>query len=156
MKEYLKKHLDRYPLMQIEDVLKLYLQGILGPAHLVDEEKTLNQIEQEYLSIKDLSYNYEIEEEISDSYLRIYLKPYYDKYLSFEKLAKVFYLSSLEENDVELFKKQVEELKDVYDANYIENYLKSDNFLISHSQIYKNNYHPHYLVIHKKYRADIR
>ena len=36
---YLDKHKERYPLMQIEDILKLHLQGILGPAHIVSNKE---------------------------------------------------------------------------------------------------------------------
>mgnify|MGYP003294146753 CR=1 FL=1 len=34
---------------------------------------------------------------------------------------------------------------------FLDNYLCNKNYLISHSKIYRDEYNPHYLVIHKKY-----
>ena len=43
------KHLKKYPLMQIEDKLKLIFQGQLGPSHLkMDEEVIINNLMKEY------------------------------------------------------------------------------------------------------------
>ena len=51
---YLKKHLEKYPLMQIEDILKLYLQGILGVGHALDNyENVLKRINDEYQNINN-------------------------------------------------------------------------------------------------------
>ena len=40
---YLDKHLKKYPLMQVQDILKLHLQGILGPTHLIKDIDRLKQ-----------------------------------------------------------------------------------------------------------------
>lgn len=149
---YLDKHLKKYPLMQIEDILKLYLQGIFGPAHLVPGyEQALKRVENEYNDIKNINYPYEMIEEISSDYVRVYLKPYYDLNKDFSNLVKVFVLSSKIQGNVELFKKEVRALINEDNKEYIESYLKQDNLLISHSDVYRKNYHPHYLVIHKQY-----
>ena len=153
---YLKEHLEKYPLMQIEDVLKLYLQGILGPAHLVsDFDKAYKRIKEEYESIKDEEYQYDFIEEISDQYVRIYLKPYYHLVNDFTPLIKAFILSSEEKGDINLFKDEIRKLINNDNKEIIEEYLKRDNYLISHSEIYRNNYHPHYLVINRKYISQL-
>ena len=152
---YLKEHLERYPLMQIEDVLKLYLQGILGPAHNVsDYGYCLNRTIKEYQSITNNQYN-EIEELISDDYVRIYLYPYFQKEKSFELLVKYFIISSRDKGDIDLFKSEVKKLINEENEVMINQYLNSGNYLISHSQIYKDNYDPHYLVINRKYVKNI-
>ena len=40
---YLKMHLDKYPLMQVEDIIKIHIQGILGPTHLIQDFDRLKQ-----------------------------------------------------------------------------------------------------------------
>ena len=36
---YLEEHLKKYPLMQIEDKIKLLMQATLGPAHLINDKE---------------------------------------------------------------------------------------------------------------------
>ena len=152
---YLEEHLKKYTLMQIEDVLKLYLQGILGPAHNVSSnENCLNRTIKDYKAITNNLYN-EIEEVISDEYVRIYLYPYFQKEHSFELLVKYFILSSQDKGDVNLFVSEIKKLINNENKDFINQYLKSGNYLISHSDIYKENYDPHYLVINRKYTKNI-
>ena len=40
---YLEKQIAKYPKMQTIDILKLYLQGILGPTHLISNYDRLKQ-----------------------------------------------------------------------------------------------------------------
>ena len=156
MEVYLKEHLKRYPLMQLEDILKLYFQGILGPGHLVKEYSfALQRVEQEYQQIKDEKYEHPLIEEISDEYVRIYLLPYRQNHGDFSKLVKAFKESAKEPIDLSNFLQKVRELREIYDKKKIDEYLESGEYLISHSAIYKTNYHPHYLVIHKKYLPQI-
>ena len=62
---YLEQHLKKYPLMQIEDKIKLIMQSILGPSHLInDKEKVKTRIINEYNEIKDLDYQYDLVEPI--------------------------------------------------------------------------------------------
>ena len=47
---YLEEHLKKYPLMQIEDKIKLLMQATLGPAHLInDKEQVKKRIYNEYV-----------------------------------------------------------------------------------------------------------
>ncbi|MBP5574742.1 MAG: hypothetical protein J6X50_03240 [Bacilli bacterium] len=141
--------------MQIEDVLKLYLQGILGPAHNVSSfEKCLERTLNEYRSITNNQY-LNIEENISSEYVRIYLYPYYQKMNSFDLLVKYFILSSQDKVDINAFIPEVKKLINKENEEYINQYLAAKNYLISHSQIYKDNYDPHYLVINRKYIKNI-
>lgn len=152
---YLDEHLKEYPHMQIEDVLKLFLQGILGPAHNVSSfENCLNRTIKEYESITNNQYQ-DIEEIISDDYVRIYLYPYFQREHSFDLLVKYFIISSQDEGDINLFINEVKKLINKDNEEYINRYLDSGDYLISHSQIYKENYDPHYLVINRKYVKNI-
>ena len=152
---YLEEHLKKYPLMQIEDKIKLIMQATLGPAHLInDKEKVKARIEEEYNQIKDLEYEYELVEHISDKFVRVYLKPYYEKFNSFDNLIEAFYKSCDNINDLYYLEKELLKLREGEtneNKHAIDDYFYSGDILISHSKVYKENYHPHYLVINKKY-----
>lgn len=152
---YFEQHLEKYPLMQIEDKIKLLMQASLGPSHLVnDKEKVKARIIAEYEMIKDSDYQYDLVEYISDKYVRIYLKPYFEKYKSFDNLIDAFYKSCDNISDLYYFEKDLLKLREKetdQNKHAIDDYFYSGDILISHSKIYKDTYHPHYLVINKKY-----
>ena len=79
------------------------------------------------------------------------MKPYYEKYNSFINLVEAFYQSSLVVEDKNELISEVIKLINDENIEFINNYLARGNYLISHSKAYKDNYHPHYLVINKKY-----
>ena len=153
MNKYLEQHLIKYPHMQIEDKIKLLMQGYLGPGHLVnDYELVLNRVHNELNEISENEST--MIEEISDSYVRVYLKPYYAKYHSFDELVMMFIKSSKEEKDYDSFFKELESLKETLnktEKEFLDIYIKNKNYLISHSKTYRELYQPHYLVIHKKF-----
>lgn len=155
MNNYLEEHLLKYPKMQIEDKIKLLMQGYLGNGHLVnDYEIVLNRITKEYDELKNNSIKYDLIEKISDNYSRVYLKPYFDIYHSFEKLIELFIVSSKEEKNIDGFLLELNKLKTNLNNEeiiFLNKYMEDKNYLISHSNIYRNEYHPHYLVIHNKY-----
>lgn len=153
MNKYLEEHLKKYPQMQVEDKIKLIMQGNLGPGHLVnDYQVVLSRVLNE---LSEVSTNEdEMFEEISDNYVRVYLGPYYNKYHTFDNLVKMFMASSQEEKDFNNFFKELSSLRETLnkeEQNFLDIYLSSKNYLISHSKTYRDIYHPHYLVIHKKY-----
>lgn len=153
--EYLEEHMKKYPKMQIEDKIKLIMQSLMGPGHLAPQKDKLeNNLMNEYLMIKDTNYKYDLIEEIGDYYIRVYLKPFYERHKSFDKLVEAFTLSCDTFNDLYYLKKSLLELREKQndeDKKRIDEYFSSNNILISHSSIYKEEYHPHYLVINKKY-----
>ena len=71
----------------------------------------------EYESIKDSTYQYEMYEEISDDYIRVNLKPYYEKYHSFDGLIEGFKLSLNTNVDINHY---IEEIKRL--INFQEKY----------------------------------
>lgn len=155
----IEDHLSKYPLMDISDKIKLLMQSIMGPGHLVnDREKVKENLIKEYMLCKDLCYNYELIEDIGSDFARVYIKPYYEEKKSFDKLIEAFMLSSNEYTDIHLLEVALLKLRETQsdlEKKVIDKYLTSGSILISHSQIYKENYHPHYLVISKKYLSYI-
>lgn len=149
---YLDYHKKKYPLMDIQDIIKLHLQGILGPAHLLPSKDRIKEnFINEYNEIKDLDYPYDLLEEVSETYTRVYLKPYYELMGNFDKLVDVFYYSIDKNLDIEGYKKVIESLINEDNKEFISSYLDSNNVLISHSKRYKENYHPHYIVVKSMY-----
>lgn len=149
---YLEKHKEKYPLMQIEDIIKLHLQGILGPAHLLpSKDKIKENFIKEYNEIKDLDYHYDLLEDVSETYTRVYLKPYFELMGSFDKLVDVFYYSIDKNLNIDGYKEIIRTLINEENKEFINRYLECDNVLISHSKIYKENYHPHYIVVKSMY-----
>ena len=137
----IEEHLEKYPLMQIEDKIKLLMQSIMGPGHLVnDKEKILCRLNREYNEIKDIIYPYNMIEEIGNDFARVYLKPFYEQNQSFDKLVDLFMLSCNQIKDVKYLRSELLELRKTqneHDKKFIDEYLESGNILISHSEIYK-------------------
>ena len=158
--DILKLHLNKYPLMQAEDVYKLAYQFYFGPGHFIDD--------------KDKAYNYLLEEakechsldiEIIDlgEYARINLIN--DKeYLS--SLFKAFFNSAkINEKPIQGFINLLDTCSEYLIEN--NNLFNSFNTLkekmkilkypaISHSEIYRENYHPHYRLINKKHLGSFK
>ena len=148
--------ISKYPKMEVQDIIKLYLQGILGPAHLMpNKDKMKINLMNEYEECKDINYNYDLFEDISEEYTRVYIKPYFEKMKSFDKLIEIFEKSIDLDLDIDAYKGQIKSLINKENEEFINRYLNSDNILISHSRVYKENYFPHYLVIKRKYKKEV-
>ena len=153
---YLEKQIAKYPKMQTIDILKLYLQGILGPTHLISNYDRLKQnLLNEYNECKDNNITYKLYEQISDEYIRVNLKPFYEKYQSFDKLVDYFKESINLNVDYDYFVSEVKKLINEENKEFITNYLESKNYVVSHSKVYKDEYQPHYLVIKAKFKGEI-
>ena len=153
---YLSEHLKKYPLMETTDIIKLHLQGLLGPGHLVlDRNRVLNNLKNEYEISKDINYSYDLIEKISDMYVRVYIVSYFNKFGNFDKLADAFVKSSQKKYDIEKYKEEIRKLITKENEKEIEEYLSLPSVLISHSSTYKENYFPHYLVINMEYLDEI-
>ena len=71
MKEILRKHLKKYPEMQIQDAVKLLFQSEFGPGHLLSNTEYAKKLLKEEIELtKD---NEPVVEEISENYVRYYL-----------------------------------------------------------------------------------
>ncbi len=148
---YLDYHLKKYPLMTTQDVVKLHLQGILGPAHLVGcVGDIIARLKNEYNQIEDKYYPLEMIEMISDEYCRVYLAPYYKKWGNFTPLANAF-KSSCVLQPLDEYWEVIKSLRKDWDSDFIDEYIKFGNPLISHSSKYREAYQPHYLVVATKY-----
>ena len=151
--DILNIHFKKYPFMQAEDIYKLAYQFYFGPAHFInDKEKAYNFLinEAKECTSKEI--------EVVDlgecaRYSLINDKEYLDK------LFNAFYESAkVSEKPLDGFIKILEicinylkEKEEVYDKFLL--LLKRMEELnypaISHSQIYRDNYNPHYRLVKK-------
>ena len=157
--EVLKAHHKKYPYMQIEDVIKLLYQNELGGGHLIKNiDDSLNRLFLEYNSIAHFEDKIKLED-IGNNVIRVYLDSYKG---DLNKLNEAFVKSA---NDIigskcNLIKK----------IEFVKEYIKYNNFfnfeyeeferfvsmyyseglpMMSHSDVYRENYNPHYRVILK-------
>lgn len=147
MKIFYNYHLKKYNYLNKEDKIKLIYQSTLGPNHLgknLLKENIKQRLEKELLENNNNNDN--IYEWISEEFIRINIHKYIENNFSQDYLIDSFIESSkIIPYNIEILKQQlekyltIEELKD-YDYQPI-----------SHSNIYRNAYLPHYLVINKDY-----
>lgn len=173
LKDIIMSHYEKYPMMQIKDFIKLFYQNSFGPLHMSfnsNENALAEYIENELEYLIDPSVSNQIEK-IGNDYLRVDLHMVKDGVISVKDLADVFYRSilsspSMEDQDIELFTKQIEMLRymvleglikfDMNDVDsFIDEYLFKGIRPVHHSSIYKEHYQPHYRVVHKKFIKDI-
>ncbi len=160
-------HYQMYPLMQIEDFIKLIYQMIFGPKHFssnptIEQIKSYLKLEIEQMSTTD---DKQIIEDIGNYYVRLHLaKSYLDSEI-IEQITNVFFQSMNEdiddqtklENDfinclyicMNLIKSQKIEINYTTAKLWVETYIAKGIRPISHSLTYKKMYHPHYRVIHR-------
>ena len=152
--DILKFHLNKYPLMQAEDIYKLAYQFYFGPAHFInDKEKAYAYL----LKEAEETNNKDIELIDVGEYVRVslinnekYLLELFNAFVEFAKKS---------DKSIDDFIK----LLDTCGEHLINNEVLYHDFLsllqkmeelnypaISHSQIYKDNYHPHYRLINKE------
>jgi len=163
VRELIKFNVERYPLMEINDVIKLLYQRSFGCGHIIkNKEKAKSFLLEEFQeTISDESTP--LVEEIGNGFIRVNLARYKAMGLDPELLFNAFYLSSKEKtkgigdflNSVDVFRSMIEEGKLSFSLNefdlYFNKYVDQGVPLVSHSEIYKNMYDPHYRVVNRKY-----
>lgn len=142
--DLIKQHQTKYPLMQVQDYIKLAYQCAYGPYHMhTDFNKML-----EFLN------NEEKNDDVKIEYLlNGYARYYYDSNTDTNLLVKLFLLSMQPSDNDQLFLSYLNDIKNYFNTNEIDNYLKKGIIAISHSDIYRTNYHPHYRLIKKDYAS---
>lgn len=152
--DILKFHLNKYPLMQAEDIYKLAYQFYFGPAHFInDKEKAYAYL----LKEAEETNNKDIELIDVGEYVRVslinnekYLLELFNAFVEFAKKSDksiddfIKLLDTCGEyliNNEVLYHDFLSLLQKMEELNYPA---------ISHSQIYKDNYHPHYRLINKE------
>ena len=156
----LRNHAGRYPLMQPTDAVKLLYQNEFGGGHLIrDEESCLRYLRAEFASIaKDP--NAQPCEQIGNGIIRVNLAAVQEADL--ETLGRSFIRSAAAHTGaldsfvqkLEVLRKLTREGVFCFDMQGLEAYLsayeKAGYPMVSHSETYRQHYHPAYRVVLEK------
>lgn len=159
-KDYCIQYFKRYPRSKIQDFIKFLYQSIMGSGHfIIDEDKNYEMLIKEYNSIKH-DENHVLFEEISEELVRIHLEP-----LKRESLKEVHHLIMLSTsvkgtiNDLINVFLQVEKgiiegwiPYEIEDWNIeIRKYINNGCPIVSHTELFRKLYHPHYRLVKREY-----
>lgn len=156
----LQEHVARYPKMQIQDLAKLIYQSEFGGGHLItDAAKSLKRIQEEYQSLNSQNaYHSPVVESIGNGMCRIYLSCLSNG-LSANVLNQMFVQSANNhKGTIEGLEQKIEFCLKACKNNelpfshkeakaFFENWKLQGYPAMSHSDIYRENYHPAYRVI---------
>lgn len=157
----IKNEFDLYPKAQLVDYYKLFFQGTFGPQHIIfnktSAEKALrNEIEKSSIfaenNFQDISY--------INNFYRVNINVINKGIITFDSFPDAFVKSADVKNKLsyeawvkewEYIEKQILALKITMknfeqQSNELEQIIKNRK-LVSHSDIYRNTYHPHYRLI---------
>ena len=153
--------LEKYPLSQPQDIVKLLFQSEFGPAHAVsDPDAALRFLLEEYASVRQEEGP--LYERIGNGYVRLNLKTLDFNRLTPEKAAEAFVKSAVPAGDRSAFAEALRTLAGnelvikLMPAlpGYVEEYVKSGCPAVHHSESYKKAYSPAYRVIREEFIAE--
>lgn len=161
-------HLERYPEMQPQDLIKLLYQNEFGCEHLVaDEGAALAWIKKEYASIPHDSEHIFIES-IGGGWTRVHMEPLAAKGVSPETLCGAFVRSArrgqagtkqsfLEK--IELLERMSREGRTSFTRTLLASFLEKYQALgyppVHHSEVFRKKYHPAYRVVWGDYLKEL-
>jgi len=164
-KDIILMHIKQYPMMQIEDLFKLFHQASFGPAHF-NKQPSLNFIMKyldEELSSIDVHDDKPSLMQIGQAYVRIDLLAIKKGEITHGDLAQAFYQSMLDPIDrhqaiiqfntychalLELIKHKQISFHDKDVLSQLTWCIDQDYPAIHHSKQYQEHYTPHYRVVH--------
>ncbi len=158
-------HINQYPLVQIQDIVKFLYQGEFGPKHMIGtENKSFQFLKDEYKSIDDCLETI-MSENLGNDLVRLHLNSLDQNMIS---LVNKFFIQTAHnmQGDIEVFKSKLRLFKDMCrdDAlpfhalevdNYLKRYQEEGYRAIHHSDIFKKSYHPSYRVIDNNYLSTL-
>lgn len=160
MRSILLTHARRYPKMEPTDAVKLLYQSEFGGGHLIsDENACLRRLEQEYTGILPLP-GCPLAEDIGGGIVRIHLAALGEYTLA--DLGRDFLRSAaLQRGSMERFRGKLVLLTELTAAGempfssqalaaYLAAYEDAGFPPVSHSEAYRNAYHPAYRVVRRE------
>ena len=163
MRSILLAHARRYPLMEPRDAVKLIYQNEFGGGHLIrDESACLDFLRREYESVTQRS-DLPLTEEIGNEIVRVNLAALDASGYSVDVLGNSFLLSAaVHQGNLDSFLHKLSTLRELTEdgkmpfspndlETYLESYAAAGYPPVSHSETYRNAYHPAYRVIKKEF-----
>ena len=154
----IKAHTKRYPLLQPCDIVKLIYQNEFGGGHLItDREQSLKRMREEYVAVK-ADPRSPAHEDIGNGMERVYLSALENEEALVE-LNDLFVRSAmLHKGSLKNFKRKLDILIKEFNTfgfhfskkdlvEYLRQYEKEGDPMVSHSAVYREAYHPAYRVI---------
>ena len=162
LRQILLAHVERYPLMEPTDAVKLIYQNEFGGGHLIrDIDSCLNYLRREYESVTQ-SPDAPLMEEIGNGMYRVFLNALDHSGYTLEQLGADFLRSAkIHQGSKEQFLSKLEllhqltkegkmpfslELLDVY----LKTYRQQGYPMVSHSETYRKAYSPAYRIIFRE------
>jgi len=169
MRELFLTHFQRYPLMQIQDIVKLIFQNEFAGGHmLTDEAMSLNRLTEEFRTIRrnssDLS-SQSLIEDIGNGLVRLHLQGIGSDAPDLSTINRFFVVTSnTHKGSIEGMERKLDELKCScrqqalpYTLEALEEYLRpyrSQGYpACRHSEQYRAAYSPAYRVIRRDFAA---
>lgn len=135
-----------------QDILKLLFQNEFGPGHNIENPIEFEDRLQSELSEVEASGDISLFDELGNGYARLNLKRLKYEGIDADFISRLAILSSKRSGDLESFKSKAKDIFELVDlSEEINEWEKMDNPLFSHSDSYKRENDPHYIVINKKY-----
>lgn len=168
IKDILLQHFNKYPKMQIQDLIKLIYQNEFAGGHFIDNElESQRRLQLEIESIKGGSYNNDcpLFEDIGNGIVRLYLYRIPDLQTDIKTINGFFVnTSNMVRGSVNSFKNKVSVLRKCcedgllpFSADEVDVYMKSlagkGYPPVSHSEEYRRAYRPFYRVVLSEYRT---
>ena len=155
MKKQLQVQRKRYPLMNEEDVVKFAFQGMLGVGHLISSaDDAKNRLKAEMASLEPEE-SEPLIEKISADWVRLNLRPAKAKGMSEDDLAW-YLIRSAEWGSLSFTRQNVYNFCVKLDGSdkmkAAAEKVLDDSWLPSHSEQYREAYHPAYRVLHKDFK----
>jgi uridine kinase len=156
IKELMLEHYTRYPHMKIQDLVKLIYQNEFGCSHMIDNESiSLKRLNDELDSLSSSSVD--AFEDIGNGLCRMNLGGLKNKSIDPVTVNRFFVdTANSISGSIKNFENKLEELKEmsIYDEDargFIEGYKNRGYPPVSHSDVYKELYHPSYRVVKMEY-----
>lgn len=165
MEDIIIKNIKKYPLTQPDDIIKLVFQSEYGGGHLIkNEQDSLSCLINEINELNEYI-DGDIFEEIGSGKERLHINVDNSADIPAKLINKMHVASSAETRpDHDLFIKKIELIDKIADLGVFSfslsdfksaynKYSQGDFKNIRHSQIYRNEYHPHYRVVNSDYKS---
>lgn len=162
LSDIIYQHLQTYPQMMLQDLVKLIYQNEFAGGHLIkDPQSSLEYLSSECkdLTPKDIS----LFEDIGNNLVRINLVAVLNHKIDLDKVNDWFVLTAnSHQGDLASFKNKLAlwtQLELPFSKHelvqYLSEYARKGYPAVHHSQIYAKLYQPHYRVIDFKYLSEV-
>lgn len=138
--------------VETTDILKFIFQNEFGPGHTIDDPSAVKmRLETEMENIEG-SINEPLYTELGNGYVRLNLKRLKAEDMDGDFISKLAILSSNRPGTREGFENKVKDISDLIPLDEeLKSWIADGEKLFSHSESYKSENDPHYIVINKKY-----